>query len=1442
MEHSYFDDLFASSPNQQGNQDSSSAPGSLSAIDINNNNSNNSNSQMAPHSVIPAYALTATNNTTGITQPFSGPTSFPTVMTSFANATQDQILNTPTPHYDMAMPTLNFTPGIVQSQQVQQAQYVQQTQTQVQPQVQDQVQPQSQLLCGDYLTALLGFHNQQLSEQLHTSATTPVGSDADDFANMDLGQVDNGGTWPNVPADSQDYVIQAPTLPSQCQGFDVNTLPSSILPFNEQNDTSYLFDSALLDLNASMSIAGSVVNNNTIGGVAGASSAGTGTATSDLDLAFAGQQQQQPILLFQNLTQQQQLFPYDTVPMPAFDTSAAIDYGMAQQQQFQQQQQQQQASASPASTPSSLTSLSSAIEQYNLQNHQYYQQQQQHETMQQFNPNQQLQLQQQQVQDQLQTQVQFYGSGLNVTAAAATAGSSTSSSFPPVVAAPCQNDYHPLAAWTVNPYAGMVIPATTSGHTSFSDDGTMSPLSNPSTVSPATALAPVSYQPQYQQHLQQQQQLVTSAGTGCSGRFMSVQDQLVPSSMDLMRTQLRSQSNHVHHRWIESATAAAAAQSAEYQVVPDNSGSTSRRATTFHHTSSISSNRARQDYQQQLQQQQIRQYTNEHTSHSQSAQAITNQGFYQQAVEASSYFVPPATALSPSSSTLPYTHSQAIEWGNASSNTEAQISSPSYPEVRPSITNDNGNNNNNNMVQSQSQQQQQRQQRNIQSQHQQHRQGNSHPSTMHPPTSTPTSAPAPTPTHQPSHLLPQSQPMMLEDLALNPHNGFLTQATWPANLRGLFYPSLSSSGAPCPTNDYYRVAPPSQARLLVGISEAQLAEEAAEAAAEAGGGGRDDDLSSEQSRLSPAHSNSSVSSNSGTTYPSIMSRHRVRPSSQDLVVKAEVDDDETLPLNISPCPEQMYQHPPWAGIELPANRNGRGTVAMTDLFRGQFVDVTTARAFYEEQTEYSISNGCPPNNPLRPTTTAAESTDPATATTGYRCRSAEGLDVDAIVPNTGGPLNCSLPHCMRTFPTIGLLKSHMVSHNDQKPYWCDVCSPDGIHPYPISPSQLIPGLPVPVPEVKRYKRHHDLLRHKREQHPPTEVKLQRYNEKVAAKEARKKRAEETKKAKALLKRLNNGGSGRRRRASSSATTASGRPRRLRTSSTAADDAGTTPSNCRHANSSDAASIDTVNTTAAEAPVATTPTGNLPSVRLAAPGSSVVVITLPREAYQEIQRAYPSNNNASSSSTTGPIAVTAVAGATVTVPVIAATAAGAGTTVSVTEAFTAVTAAQTQKPPRKRKSTDLNRVTESGNDEIDPEHQEHRPKKVSRAKTSSTATGTTSTVADTITTTVTSTGVKRRHSGVSTAQILRLQQQQAQQQQQQQHQHGHVTQSVAATTNNSFSAIPLQGPIDFEMALPATGGHNSGGSSGANSTQPITIVHEWETPDDEFMGNDQEQQH
>ncbi|KAF9921716.1 hypothetical protein FBU30_008221 [Linnemannia zychae] len=102
-------------------------------------------------------------------------------------------------------------------------------------------------------------------------------------------------------------------------------------------------------------------------------------------------------------------------------------------------------------------------------------------------------------------------------------------------------------------------------------------------------------------------------------------------------------------------------------------------------------------------------------------------------------------------------------------------------------------------------------------------------------------------------------------------------------------------------------------------------------------------------------------------------------------------------------------------------------------------------------------------------------------------------------------LLCTFPHCTRTFTTIGLLKSHLVSHNDAKPYWCDICSPDGIVPRDPTPPEH-PALSATAPEVKRYKRHHDLLRHKREQHPPLEVRIQRALEKLAAKEARKAKA------------------------------------------------------------------------------------------------------------------------------------------------------------------------------------------------------------------------------------------------------------------------------------------------------------------------------------------------
>ncbi|KAG0310214.1 hypothetical protein BGZ97_012704, partial [Linnemannia gamsii] len=167
---------------------------------------------------------------------------------------------------------------------------------------------------------------------------------------------------------------------------------------------------------------------------------------------------------------------------------------------------------------------------------------------------------------------------------------------------------------------------------------------------------------------------------------------------------------------------------------------------------------------------------------------------------------------------------------------------------------------------------------------------------------------------------------------------------------------------------------------------------------------------------------------------------------------------------------------------------------------------------------------------------------------------------------------CSIPHCNRQFASFGLLKSHKVSHDPHKPYWCEICSEDGITPRPISPTPIYPGIPVGNPEVKKYKRHHDLLRHKREQHPPLEVKIQRFKEKMEAKEARRLKAEETRREKAAAKRLANAAAnaavGRaatgRRRTSSAATS----------STTASTSRSHSSSSTANATASDADHIDT----------------------------------------------------------------------------------------------------------------------------------------------------------------------------------------------------------------------------------------------------------------------------
>jgi len=123
----------------------------------------------------------------------------------------------------------------------------------------------------------------------------------------------------------------------------------------------------------------------------------------------------------------------------------------------------------------------------------------------------------------------------------------------------------------------------------------------------------------------------------------------------------------------------------------------------------------------------------------------------------------------------------------------------------------------------------------------------------------------------------------------------------------------------------------------------------------------------------------------------------------------------------------------------------------------------------------------------------------------YQSTESQQSKSDSLHNNHSGSnsdIPCTFSSCPRTFTSQGLLKSHLVSHFEDKPFWCDECSEDGIHPRESLPP-LIPGMPPQVFEVKRYKRNHDLLRHKREQHPPVSVQISRALEKIEARERRK---------------------------------------------------------------------------------------------------------------------------------------------------------------------------------------------------------------------------------------------------------------------------------------------------------------------------------------------------
>ncbi|KAF9129136.1 hypothetical protein BGW39_004443 [Mortierella sp. 14UC] len=1277
---------------------------------------------MAHPSAISPYGVSTTNNTTGYPLPSSVPTTslLPELPVNFAFPSQEDILNTPMLNYDINMPTPIITPGVGQAQ--------------------EECQNQPHLQCGDYLNVLFDFHNQDLSNLPNTTTTPLESGNQDLYMDLEIANI-GGAAWTNVPSGNQDGVMQAPVLPSQNQALDLSIPPTSILPFKQQIDMSLFMDSSLLGVQGGLNATGSILSSSSSGGMIGAGAFGTNTN----NLGSLGQQ---PLLLHQYPTQQHLL---------SHNALAANDYGMVhqqpQQQQMQQQQRQQQQVASL--TPLAA-SLPSPVGQYNLQNQVplYHQQQQKL-------------LQQQRVQAQVHRQNQFYGQA-NVAASSSSRNISVSG----------QNDYHPSATYMDNPHVGSTIPGAASNHISY-NRGSAS-CSYPPTCGPITYLPMVPgpshhHQHQYrqaiaqqqQQQLEQQRQKATSRRRISSGQGMSTQDQVAAASIEIEKAQSKLRRKK-QEEYRQASAGAVAAQSDSHQVSPDqasalisssNANTSSCQTASTSRVENSSGNSSLQQQSQQAQLQQPQQQYSTPSTQSSNAPAVTNQGFHQQAVESASSSSIPA---------LPSTGSQALNLKETSSNSQGRValshtqaqsqgrggnsqipsSSPSLtsafsstalssqPPSHPSGNSSTTTNNNNQQLQQQQQQQEEQQMQqqlldpsqqqqqltmNFSQQldqlnnalHQQMQQFNKERdqqlqqqqqqeeeevgnniltlvnmttpagTTLQPTAvasgsgsgSAPTPAPNPaatqtSPVHpfapSSAHQTNSAHHQMLNELSINPQDAFETRTTWATNMYSIY-----GSTPPRPTDDYYRFNPQPRPFFRAATPAAAVAALSAARLADA------------QIRVSLGPM--------ATAHPSIVNQRRHlgdEGEEQEVVVKAEDPEDTTLSMNAIPRLAQQLQ--PWTGIELPvAGGSGTGTGNAADLFRAQLAD-TAAAAIAPQNGEYSTSNGRPPNNlavpPILTTIPAV-----AAATTDRRRNRTSARPAPIITAATGGPLSCSLPHCPRTFPTIGLLKSHMVSHNDQKPYWCDTCSIDGIHPRPISPSQLHPGLPVPIPEVKRYKRHHDLLRHKREQHPPVEVKVQRYNEKQAAKEERKKRAEENRKQKALLKRLAKGGGVSRRRKASGSSPAASSSRRRRTSS------NTGASSSHRASSNAPASTPGVNDpvapgdpSASGAPAALGDPSFTPGVRLSPPGSPTVMITLPRQAFRDIQRAH-SNSNASTSSA----------------------------------------AAEAPKSPRKRRSTNLQRISEEGDAEIEQDYQDPRPKKISRSNSTSAAvTSTTNTYTDT----------------------------------------------------------------------------------------------------------------